>query len=147
MRRLYAAVNARLTDRALLAGAYSIADIACIGCARLHKRQGQDLAEFPHLRHWFDAMMARSAVQRGTGVRSKRRAMSISRTPPCAPCGSTSAPGNGRRRRRLPCRRVEPCQHPANLHRLPFAVAARGRDTLFIERRRNAPWRRYAGRL
>jgi GST-like protein len=67
--RLYGVMNARLADREFLAGAYSIADIACIGWVRLHKRQGQDLAGFVHLRRWFDTMMARPAVQRGIGVR------------------------------------------------------------------------------
>jgi GST-like protein len=67
--RLYGVMNARLADRAFLAGAYSIADIACVAWVRLHQQQGQDFADFPHLGRWFDTMRARPAVRRGIGVR------------------------------------------------------------------------------
>lgn len=67
--RLYGVMNGRLQDRAFLAGRYSIADMACIGWISRYKQQGQDLDEFPHLKRWFETMMARPAVQRGLGIR------------------------------------------------------------------------------
>jgi GST-like protein len=63
--RLYSVMDRRLKDHEFLAGAYSIADIACIGWAKYWERQAQDLSQFPHLKRWFDAVMARPAVQRG----------------------------------------------------------------------------------
>ncbi len=66
--RLYGVMNKRLADRDYLAGDYSIADIACIGWARGWEKQGQDIAEFPHLKAWLDRMLARPAVERGLAV-------------------------------------------------------------------------------
>ena len=66
--RLYGVMNKRLTDRDYLAGEYSIADIACIGWVRPHRNQGQDLEDFPNLKRWFEAVMARPAVGRGMAV-------------------------------------------------------------------------------
>jgi GST-like protein len=43
--------------------------MACVGWARLWKRQGQDITEFPHLQRWLDRMLARPAVDRGLHVR------------------------------------------------------------------------------
>lgn len=63
--RLYGVMNKRLKDREFLAGRYSIADMACIGWVKPYARQGQDIEEFPHLKRWFETMMARPAVQRG----------------------------------------------------------------------------------
>jgi GST-like protein len=67
--RLYGVMNARLTDREFLAGRYSIADIACVGWVRLAERQGQDLAQFPRVRHWFETIRARDAVKRAFAIR------------------------------------------------------------------------------
>ncbi|MBZ0141565.1 MAG: glutathione S-transferase N-terminal domain-containing protein [Pseudorhodoplanes sp.] len=67
--RLYGVMNRRLADRPFLAGAYSIADIACVGWASRYQRQGQDMAEFPHLKRWLDTVLARPAVQRGMKLR------------------------------------------------------------------------------
>jgi GST-like protein len=67
--RLYGVMDRRLADRAFLAGAYSIADMACVGWVRLAERQGQDLAQFPHLRRWYEAIRARPAVARAFGIR------------------------------------------------------------------------------
>ena len=61
--RLYAVLDKRLTDREWIAGAYSIADMACYPWIVPHERQGQNLADFPHLQRWFHAMAARPAVQ------------------------------------------------------------------------------------
>jgi len=67
--RLYGVMNRRLADRAFLAGRYSIADIACVGWVRLAERQGQELAQFPHLRRWFEMIRARPAVKRAFAIR------------------------------------------------------------------------------
>jgi GST-like protein len=67
--RLYGVMNKRLADRPYLAGAYSIADMACIGWASRHERQGQDWADFPHLKRWSEAVLARPAVKKGMSIR------------------------------------------------------------------------------
>jgi GST-like protein len=71
--RLYGVMNKRLADRDFLAGDYSIADMACIGWVIPHKNQGQDLAEFPHLKAWFDRMHARPAVLKGIAIGKEER--------------------------------------------------------------------------
>lgn len=72
--RLYGVMDRRLADHEYLAGDYSIADIACIGWARGWQKQGQDIARFPHLKRWLDAVEARPAVQRGLAVKAEARA-------------------------------------------------------------------------
>jgi GST-like protein len=71
--RLYGVMNKRLADRDFLAGDYSIADMASIGWTRSYKNQGQDLDDFPHLKRWFDAILARPAVERALVVGQERR--------------------------------------------------------------------------
>lgn len=63
--RLFGVMNTRLAKSAYLAGPYSIADIASVGWARGWKRYGQDIADFPHVQRWLNAVLARPAVQRG----------------------------------------------------------------------------------
>jgi len=63
--RLYGVMNTRLRDRPFLAGKYSIADIACVGWASRWHRQGQDIGQFPHVKRWLHAVVARPAVKRG----------------------------------------------------------------------------------
>ena len=67
--RIFGVMNRRLADRPYLAGKYSIADMACVGWVRLYKRLGQDIAEFPHLKRWFETLLARPAVDRGIHLR------------------------------------------------------------------------------
>jgi GST-like protein len=62
--RLYGVLNRRLSDRAYLAGDYSIADMASYPWIVPYERQGQKLEAFPHLKRWFEAIQARPAVQR-----------------------------------------------------------------------------------
>jgi GST-like protein len=62
--RLYAVLDKRLADRAFVAGDYSIADMACYPWTVSHKRQNQDLDDFPNLKRWFEAIRARPAVER-----------------------------------------------------------------------------------
>ena len=66
--RLYAVLNKRLADREFIVGAYSIADMACYPWIVPHKRQRQDLADFPHLQRWFDAIRERPATRRAYEV-------------------------------------------------------------------------------
>jgi GST-like protein len=67
--RLYGVMNTRLADHEFLAGRYSIADMACVGWVRLAERQGQDLAQFPHLKRWFETIRARPAVKQAFAIR------------------------------------------------------------------------------
>lgn len=62
--RLYAVLDKQLSDRAYIAGEYSIADIAAYPWVVPHERQRQDLADFPNLRRWFETIRARPAVVR-----------------------------------------------------------------------------------
>ena len=71
--RLYGVMNKRLADRDFLAGDYSIADMASIGWVKPYKNQGQDLDDFPNLKRWFEAILARPAVERALAVGEERR--------------------------------------------------------------------------
>jgi GSH-dependent disulfide-bond oxidoreductase len=62
--RLYGVLNKRLADRPFIAGAYSIADMACYPWIVPYERQGQKLEDFPNLKRWFEAIQARPATQR-----------------------------------------------------------------------------------
>jgi GST-like protein len=63
--RLYGVMDRQLGKVKYLAGDYSIADMATFPWARSYERQGVDLAEYPNVRRWFDAINARPAVQKG----------------------------------------------------------------------------------
>ena len=62
--RLYGVMNRRLADREFMAGQYSIADMACYPWILPHEAQGQNIADFPHLRRWLESIQARPAVVR-----------------------------------------------------------------------------------
>ena len=62
--RLYGVLNKRLADREFVAGDYSIADMASYPWIVPHRRQQQNLDDFPHLKRWFETIRARPAVQR-----------------------------------------------------------------------------------
>ena len=62
--RLYVVMNKRLADRPFLAGDYSIADMACYPWVVPHERQGQKIADFPHLKKWLETTAARPATVR-----------------------------------------------------------------------------------
>jgi GSH-dependent disulfide-bond oxidoreductase len=74
--RLYGVLNKRLADRSYIAGDYSIADMACVGWAKLWERQGQNIKDFPHVERWLEACLARPAVQRGLALSAEQRAAS-----------------------------------------------------------------------
>jgi GST-like protein len=67
-RRLYGVADRRLAQVEFFAGDISIADFAILGWAWRHERHQVDLAEFPNVKRWYDAMMARPATQRGFAV-------------------------------------------------------------------------------
>jgi len=68
-RRLYGVMNGRLGTSACLGGPdYSIADIATYPWVVRHEWQGVDLAEFPNVKRWFDAISSRPAVQTGLEI-------------------------------------------------------------------------------
>ena len=69
MNRIYGVMNTRLADREFLAGAYSIADMACVGWASRAERHGHDLSGFANVRRWLETLLARPAVKRGLSVR------------------------------------------------------------------------------
>ena len=62
--RLYGVLNRELGNNEFVAGAYSIADMACYPWIVPYERQGQKLDDFPHLKRWFLAMGVRPAVIR-----------------------------------------------------------------------------------
>jgi GSH-dependent disulfide-bond oxidoreductase len=62
--RLYGVLDHQLANGEFVAGAYSIADMACYPWIVLYERQSQKLEDFPHLERWFQAMRARPAVIR-----------------------------------------------------------------------------------
>ncbi|MBT6116629.1 MAG: glutathione S-transferase family protein [Rhodospirillaceae bacterium] len=68
-KRLYGVLDKRLKGRDwVVDGEYSIADIAIYPWISRHEWQGMDLADFPEVQRWFDAMTARPAVRRGMAV-------------------------------------------------------------------------------
>ncbi|MBD2103968.1 glutathione S-transferase N-terminal domain-containing protein [Leptolyngbya sp. FACHB-261] len=70
--RLYGVLDRHLAEQEYLAGAYSIADIATYPWLRSYERQGQNLADFPHVQRWFNAIGERPAVQKGLAVLADR---------------------------------------------------------------------------
>jgi len=67
-RRLYGVLDDRLKDRPYLADGYSVADIATYPWVARYEWHKTSLADFPHVKRWFDAISARPAVQRGMNV-------------------------------------------------------------------------------
>ena len=68
-RRIYGVLESRLDGRSWLAGDdYSIADIATFPWIARHDWQRIELADYPQVKRWFDALCARPAVQRGMEV-------------------------------------------------------------------------------
>ncbi len=63
--RLYAVLNHRLGEAEYLADAYSIADMATYPWVARHEWHKTELADFPNVKRWYDAIGSRPAVQRG----------------------------------------------------------------------------------
>lgn len=67
--RLYGVLDKRLAGREFIAGDdYTIADMASYPWIVPHERQGQNLADFPNLKRWYDAIAARPATVRAYAV-------------------------------------------------------------------------------
>jgi len=67
--RLYGVMDRRLGESKFIAcDEYTIADMAIMPWLRFPDRQGVDIADYPHVKKWFDGIAARPAVQRGLAV-------------------------------------------------------------------------------
>lgn len=64
-KRLYGVLDVQLGSADYLAGDYSIADIATYPWAMAHSFLKLDLAHYPNVARWLEAVGARPAVQRG----------------------------------------------------------------------------------
>jgi len=64
-KRIYGVLDRRLAEAPYLAGDYSIADMATFPWTRSHARQGIEIAEYPNVKRWIDAIDARPAVEKG----------------------------------------------------------------------------------
>jgi GST-like protein len=63
--RLYGVLNKQLDGRDFINGSdYSIADMACYPWIVPHQNHKQNLADFPHVQRWFEAIRARPATIR-----------------------------------------------------------------------------------
>jgi len=74
VKRLHRVLDKRLDESVFLAGPeYGIADIATFPWVRNPERRGIDLADYPAVQRWHDAIAARPAVQRGVEVLAENR--------------------------------------------------------------------------
>ena len=74
VKRLHRVLDKRLSEAEYLAGGdYSIADISTFPWVRNPERRGIDLAEYPSVRRWHDAIAARPAVLRGVEILAQNR--------------------------------------------------------------------------
>jgi GST-like protein len=67
-RRILDVMDTRLASSEFLAGAYSIADIACYGWIRSAERMFEGLGNWEHVKRWYETLSARPAVQKGINV-------------------------------------------------------------------------------
>ncbi|MBK5355661.1 glutathione S-transferase N-terminal domain-containing protein [Pseudomonas sp. TH41] len=78
--RLYRVLETRLAEVPYVAGEYSIADMAIFPWIQ-PLRQGQDLADYPHVRAWRERLKARPAVQRayakGREIAANERSLAL----------------------------------------------------------------------
>ncbi|MBB3281697.1 glutathione S-transferase N-terminal domain-containing protein [Mitsuaria sp. BK037] len=73
-KRLYGVIDRRLARSRYIAGpAYGITDMAIFPWLRGAKNQGVEMADFPHLKGWFDEIAARPAVMRAVEVLAEKR--------------------------------------------------------------------------
>jgi GST-like protein len=71
-RRLYGVMDTHLASHETFADEVSIADFAILGWAWRHPKHQVDLADFPNVKRWYEAMMARPGVQRGLALPLRR---------------------------------------------------------------------------
>jgi GSH-dependent disulfide-bond oxidoreductase len=70
--RLYGVLDKRLAGSHWLAADYSVADIATYPWVARHDWHKVELADFPNVKRWFEAIGARAGVQRGMKVPAPR---------------------------------------------------------------------------
>ncbi|MDE2562029.1 MAG: glutathione S-transferase N-terminal domain-containing protein [Sphingomonadales bacterium] len=71
--RLYGVLDRRLEGReCIAAGQYTIADMACFPWIRTWKAQAIPLADFPHLKAWYERLKQRPGLRRGMEVGADR---------------------------------------------------------------------------
>ena len=71
--RLFGVMDKRLAEHEFLAGEYSIADMATYSWTLIYKRTGHDMALYPNVQRWKEAMKARPGVQRGMDLLKEER--------------------------------------------------------------------------
>jgi GST-like protein len=72
--RLYGVLDKRLGESEYVACAdYTIADMAIMPWLRTPDRQGVDIAQYPNVKRWVDAILSRPAVARGVQVLADKR--------------------------------------------------------------------------
>ena len=75
-RRLYKVLNTHLDGRTFITGQdYSIADMAAYPWIVHHEEYGIKLADFPHIKSWFETIRERPAIQRAYKVAQKVQVM------------------------------------------------------------------------
>ncbi|RON52085.1 glutathione S-transferase N-terminal domain-containing protein [Pseudomonas frederiksbergensis] len=78
--RLYRVLETRLSKVSYVAGEYSIADMAIFPWIQ-PLRQGQDLADYPHIDAWRERLKARPAIQRayakGREIAANERSLAL----------------------------------------------------------------------
>ena len=62
-------MDERLSEVPYLAGDVSIADFALLGWAWRHERHNVALHDYPNVKRWYEAMMARPGTKRGFEVK------------------------------------------------------------------------------
>ena len=67
--RLYGVLDRQLAKHEFVAGELSVADFAILGWAWRHERHKVSLDAFPHVKRWYETLMARPAVKRGFDVK------------------------------------------------------------------------------
>jgi GST-like protein len=67
-KRLYGVMDKHLSGHEFFASEYSIADIATYPWVARHEWHRVDLAAFPHVKRWYDAIGKRPAVAKGMAV-------------------------------------------------------------------------------
>ncbi|MDJ0517677.1 MAG: glutathione S-transferase N-terminal domain-containing protein [Trichodesmium sp. MO_231.B1] len=75
--RLYRVLDQQLSQLEYVAGDYSIADMAIYPWIVSHEKQGQNLADFPNLKRWFETVGQRPGVSRGLAVLSETPAQKL----------------------------------------------------------------------
>ncbi len=71
--RLYGVLNKQLEYTGYVAGDYSVADMACVGWAKMWERQGQSIDEFPNVKRWLETLLARPAVEKAFKIGAENR--------------------------------------------------------------------------